>query len=121
MDFHEACATVCAPGTRFEIQEVDVVGVPTKVFAGTPPNMRHLYAAAAARTDDFIVFEDERWAMPRVIELIGQIGDALVNELDVAHGDRVAIAMRNYPEWIATFAAITAVAVSYTHLRAHET
>ena len=109
MDFHEACATVCAPGTRFEIQEVDVVGVPTKDFAGTPPNMRHLDAAAAARTDDFIVFEDERWAMPRVIELIGQIGDALVNELDVAHGDRVAIAMRNYPEWIATFAAITAV------------
>jgi long-chain acyl-CoA synthetase len=109
MDFHEACATVCAPGTRFEIQEVDVFGVPTKVFAGTPPNMRYLFEAAAARTDDFIVFEDERWAMPQVIELIGQIGDALVNELDVAPGDRVAIAMRNYPEWIATFAAITAV------------
>ena len=34
--------------TRFEIQEVDVFGVPTKVFAGTPPNMRYLFAAAAA-------------------------------------------------------------------------
>ena len=109
MSFQEACAQVCAPGTRFEIQEVDVAGVPTKVFAGTPPNMRYLFAAAAARTDDFIVFEDERWPMPRVLELVGQIGHALVHDLGVTNGDRVAIAMRNYPEWIAAFAAITAV------------
>jgi long-chain acyl-CoA synthetase len=109
MTFQEACAAVCAPGTRFQIDEVDVFGVPTKVFAGTPPNIRYLFAAAAARTDDFIVFEDERWPMPRVMESIGQIGHALVHELGVQHGDRVAIAMRNYPEWIATFAAITSV------------
>ena len=109
MSFQEACAQVCAPGTRFEIQEVDVAGVPTKVFAGTPPNMRYLFAAAAARTDDFIVFEDERWPMPRVLELVGQVGHALVHDLGVTNGDRVAIAMRNYPEWIAAFAAITAV------------
>jgi long-chain acyl-CoA synthetase len=109
MDFHEACAAVCAPGTRFEIQEVDVFGVPTKVFAGTPPNIRYLFAAAAARTDDFIVFEDERWPMPRVLDLVGRIGHALVHDLGVAKGDRVAIAMRNYPEWIGAFAAITSV------------
>ncbi len=109
MTFQEACAAVCAPGTRFEIQEADVFGVPTKVFAGTPPNMRYLFAAAAARTDDFIVFEDERWPMPKVLELVGQIGHALVHDLGVVSGDRVAIAMRNYPEWIATFAAITSV------------
>ena len=109
MDFHDACAAVCAPGSPFEIREVDVFGTPTKVFAGTPPNMRHLFAAAASRTDDFIVFEDERWTMPRVLELIGRIGHALVHELGVTKGDRVAIAMRNYPEWIAAFAAITSV------------
>jgi len=109
MTFQEACAQVCAEGTRFEIQEVVVHGMPTKVFAGTPPNIRWLFAAAADRTDDFIVFEDERWPMPRVIELIGQIGHALVHDLGVTNGDRVAIAMRNYPEWIAAFAAITSV------------
>ena len=109
MTFHEACAAVCAPGTPFEIQEIDVRGLPTKVFAGTPPSLRDLYALASARTDDFIVFEDERWPMPRVLDLIGQIGHSLVNELGVQHGDRVAIAMRNYPEWIAAFAAITSV------------
>jgi long-chain acyl-CoA synthetase len=109
MDFHEACAAVCAPGTPFEIREVDVLGVPTKVFAGTPPNMRHLFALAAARTDDFIVYEDERWTMPEVLGLAGRIGHALVHDLGVEHGDRVAIAMRNYPEWIAAFTAITSI------------
>ena len=109
MTFHEACAAVCAPGTPFEIEEVEVRGLPTKVFAGTPPSLRDLYALASARTDDFIVFEDERWPMPKVLDLTAQIGHALVRELGVQHGDRVAIAMRNYPEWIAAFAAITSV------------
>ena len=86
MTFHEACDEVCAPGTRFEIQEIDVGGVPTKVFAGTPPNIRYLFSAAAARTHDFTVFEDERWPMPRVTELIGQTGHALVDRLGVAKG-----------------------------------
>ena len=109
MDFHEACAAVCAPGSRFEITKTEVLGRPTKVFAGTPPNVRALFGAASTRTDDFIVFEHERWTMPQVLELAGQIGHLLVNDLGVEHGDRVAIAMRNYPEWIAAFAAITAV------------
>ena len=109
MSFQDACAAVCAPGTPFEITETDVLGVPTKVFTGTPPNMRHLFAMAAARTDDFIVYEDERWTMPQVLELAGQIGFALRHELGVEHGDRVAIAMRNFPEWIAAFTAITSI------------
>lgn len=109
LSFHDACAAVCAAGTPFEIQEIEVFGVPTKVFTGTPPNLRYLYGAATSRTDDFIVYEDDRWTMPEVLGLAGQIGHALVHELGVEHGDRVAIAMRNYPEWIAAFAAITSI------------
>ena len=109
MTFQEACAAVCAPGTMFEIREVDVLGLPTKVFAGTPPNIRALFALAAARTDEFIIFEDERWTMPQVLEMAGKLGHLLVNDLGVQHGDRVAIAMRNYPEWIASFVAVTSI------------
>ncbi len=109
MSFDDACAAVCAPGTMFEIVEAEVRGAPTKVFAGTPPNIRALFALAAARTDDFLVYEDERWPMPRLLGLAGQIGHALVRDLGVTKGDRVAIAMRNSPEWIATFVAITSV------------
>ena len=109
MTFQEACAAVCSPGSMFEIQETDVLGLPTKVFAGTPPNIRALFELAALRTDEFIIFEEERWTMPQVLEMAGKIGHLLVNDLGVQHGDRVAIAMRNYPEWIASFAAITSI------------
>ena len=109
MTFHEACAAVCAPGTMFEITETEVRGFPTKVFAGAPPNIRTVFALAAARTDDFIIFEEERWTMPQLLDMAGKIGHALVHQLGVEHGDRVAIAMRNYPEWIASFVAITSV------------
>ncbi len=109
MTFQDACAAVCAPGTMFEIEEAEVLGRSSKVFAGTPPNIRALFALAAARTDEFIVFEDERWTMPQVLEMAGELGHLLVNELGVSKGDRVAIAMRNYPEWIAAFVAITSV------------
>ena len=109
MTFQEACAAVCAPGSMFEIQETEVLGQTSKVFAGTPPSIRSLFELAALRTDEFIIFENERWTMPQVLKLAGQIGHLLVNDFGVAKGDRVAIAMRNYPEWIAAFVAITSV------------
>lgn len=109
MTFAEACATVCAPGTMFEITTAEVFGRTTKVFANAPANIQALFAMAAAREDDFIVYEDERWTMPEVLSQAGQIGAALVNTYGVEKGDRVAIAMRNFPEWISTFVAITSV------------
>ncbi len=39
----------------------------------------------------------------------GRVGDMLVNQMGVKKGDRVSIAMRNYPEWISAFVAITSV------------
>ena len=107
--FAEACAAVCAPGTMFEITEADVFGVPTKVFAHAPANVRALFALATARADDFVVYEDERWTMPEILTQAGQIGAALVDTFGVGKGDRVAIAMRNFPEWISTFVAITSI------------
>jgi len=107
--FAQACEAVCAPGTMFEITEAEVLGRPTKVFAATPPNIKALFALAAAREGDFVIYEDERWSMQDVLTQAGEIGDGLVNRLGVSHGDRVAIAMRNYPEWITSFVAITQI------------
>ena len=107
--FDAAVKQVCAPGSLFEIVETEVRGVPTKVFVGTPPNVRVLYQMADQREDEFIIYEDERWRMPELLALAGQIGAALVTKFQIEKGDRVAIAMRNYPEWIAAFTAITSI------------
>ncbi len=109
MTFAEACEAVCAPGTLFEIADSEIDGNPVKVFANCPPNISALFALAAAREDVFIVYEDERWTMPEVLGMAARIGTALVETYGVSKGDRVAIAMRNYPEWIASFVAIVSV------------
>lgn len=109
MSYDEACAAVCAPGTMFEITETDVRGHPTKVFAAAPPNIRSLFEMAALRESEFVIYEDERWTMPDVLALAAQIGHAMAETWGVNQGDRVAIAMRNYPEWIAAYAAIGSI------------
>lgn len=109
MSFPDACAAVCGPGTMFEVGEAEIDGVSGNVFVNAPPSIGALYGLAAAREDEFIVYEDERWTMPEVLALAGRIGHLLVEIYDVKKGDRIAIAMRNYPEWIATFVAATSI------------
>lgn len=110
MSFTDAVAAVCAPGTPFEITETEINGIPTKTFAGTPANIKTLFGLASLRGDgEFLVYEDERWSMNDVLAHAGRVGHMLVNELGVKQGDRVALAMRNYPEWITAFVAITSV------------
>jgi long-chain acyl-CoA synthetase len=57
----------------------------------------------------FLVYEDERWSFAETAAKVDALGAALVTRYGVRPGDRVAIAMRNYPEWVVAFAAITSI------------
>ena len=57
----------------------------------------------------FLVYEDERLSFAEVMSQVDALADRLVRDHGVRPGDRVAIAMRNYPEWIASFAAVTSI------------
>jgi long-chain acyl-CoA synthetase len=106
----EAAAAVTAPGERFEIDVIDVAGVPTKVFKHAPPSLREVFATARAREDEiFLVYEDERWTFPEVMRHVDALAALLVDRYGVQPGDRVAVGMRNYPEWVISFAAITSI------------
>ncbi len=108
--WEDAIAAVCGPGGRFEIVEREVGGRPCKVFARTPPSLRELFATARERGDDtFLVYEDERHSFSAVMGDVDALAATLVERYGVTRGDRVAIAMRNYPEWIVSFAAVTSI------------
>ena len=103
-------ALTAVPGSPFEITEREVDGERVKVFASLPSSLREAFAGARLNADKiFLVYEDETWTFGDVMGLVDEIADALVNRYGVERGDRVAIAMRNYPEWIAAFAAIASV------------
>ena len=108
--YEEAIARVTGPGSSFETTEAEIRGERLIVFKSTPPSLRALFAVARARGDQtFLVYEDERWSFAETMRHADALADALVHRFGVAPGDRVAIAMRNYPEWISAFAAVTSV------------
>jgi long-chain acyl-CoA synthetase len=119
LSYADAIAAVTAPGERFETGTADIAGVPTTVFVNAPASLRAIFATARARGDQtFLVYEDERWSFAEVMRHIDALGSLLVDTYGVRKGDRVAIGMRNYPEWIVAFAAITSVGAISVSLNA---
>lgn len=110
LSYEDAISQVTADGTPFEIETIELRGQSYKFFKNTPQNLKGLFDAARLRGDaDFLVYENERWSFARTTEHVDALGALLVARYGVRKGDRVAIAMRNYPEWITAFAAITSV------------
>jgi long-chain acyl-CoA synthetase len=109
LSFQEANAVVGAPGSPFEITEVEHDGVTTRNFVNAPSDLRQFFDTARGLDETFIVYEDEEWTFAEVMEEVDALGHALVHHYGVAPGDRVGIALRNYPEWIISFAAILSI------------
>ena len=109
LSFQEANAAVGGPGSPFEVLEVESDGVTSRTFKNAPSNLRQFFDTARGLDETFIVYEDEEWTFAEVMQDVDALGYALVNRFGVAPGDRVGIAMRNYPEWIISFAAILSI------------
>jgi long-chain acyl-CoA synthetase len=107
LSWEEAVARVGAPGSPFEIVE-DERG--DRRYKHAPPNLRGLFDIARLGGDDiFLVYEDERWSFNDFFARVDALGDSLVNHYGIAKGDRVAVGMRNYPEWVVSMLAIISV------------
>ncbi len=103
-----AVARVTAPGQPYEVVETNVDGVVFPVFRNAPENLRALYADGRAYGDrDFYVYEDERFTFAEAWQRAARVANALIAQ-GVKPGDRVGIALRNYPEWVEAFMGITA-------------
>src|SRR4029453_1973840 len=111
----EAIATLTAPGAPFEIVPMTIDGVPMRVYSKAPASMRDVFLATAQFGDrPFLVYNEERYTYADVHDQVARLA-TLLRESGVEHGDRVAIGLRNYPEWITAFWAtqcIGAVAVT---------
>lgn len=52
---------------------------------------------------DYVVYEQERISYEEAHRRVAVIANMLQKEFGIKKGDRVAIAMRNLPEWLLTF------------------
>jgi steroid-24-oyl-CoA synthetase len=93
-----------AAADRFEIVEEDVGGTRRQVFKHAPRSLRAVWDLTAAHGDaTYLVFGDEQYSFAETRSMVAALSNHLVGELKVRKGDRVAIAMRNYPEWAVAF------------------
>jgi long-chain acyl-CoA synthetase len=106
----EATASLTAPGQMFEMEELTIRGIPTRTWKSAPATLRAVLELSALHGDkDFLVYEDERVSFAEHFAIAASLGHALAERFGIAKGDRVAIAMRNLPEWIMAFWASISV------------
>jgi acyl-CoA synthetase (AMP-forming)/AMP-acid ligase II len=101
----EAVAAITAPGGQLGVGTATIRGVELPVFANAPSNLRDYLAffAPAHADKEFLVYQGERRTFGEVQAEAVRIAALLQHRYGIAKGDRVAIAMRNYPEWISAF------------------
>ena len=101
LSYADACDQVTAPGQPFALVDAEIRGRTYPVFENAPPSLANLFAMAALRGDQtYVVYEDEEWSFGEIVAHGHALAAALVDDLGIEKGDRVAIAMRNHPEYI---------------------
>ncbi|HEV7690939.1 MAG TPA: AMP-binding protein, partial [Hyphomonadaceae bacterium] len=105
---NEALAELTAPGQPFEIENITAIGRKIRAFKNAPKNVGQIFAET--RSDKvFLVYEDERLTFEDVWQRACTLAHALKTDFGVQKGDRIALSMRNYPEWIISYMAATSI------------
>ncbi|WP_428925207.1 class I adenylate-forming enzyme family protein [Marinibacterium sp. SX1] len=112
MSHDEAAAHLIATNPVFATTTARIRGSDYRVFANTPAHLRDLLIRVREvhgnGADDYLSYGDERWTYDAFCAEICALAEAL-RKRGIAPGDRVAIAMRNYPEMLVLFLAISAI------------
>jgi len=96
-------------GSLFEVGKQHVGGQELLGYVNAPNTLRDIWLLATGHGDaEYLIYNDERWTYSKAARDVAAFAAWLVDQ-GVTPGDRVAIAMRNYPEWMLTHWAITAV------------
>ena len=106
------------PGGQFEIVEAEVLGNPLKVFKNAPPSVREIWLSSAMFAErPYLIYQDEVMTYAEAHQVVDSVA-AWLFEQGVQPGDRVAIAMRNYPEWMLLYWACVSIGVAAVGMNA---
>src|SRR5215471_4951608 len=112
---NEAVAELTAPSGEFPLESVELNGVPMRVYKNAPRSLRDLFLSTRAFGErPFLIYESTVLTFNQHFHQVAALA-AHLRSVGVEKGDRVAIGMRNYPEWVTSFwacQAIGAVAVA---------
>ena len=100
-------AQLIAPGAPFELTEVSVNGQMLPAYRNALASLPAVLNAGRVHgAREFMVYESDRWSFDRFYQAADALAGRLQAEHGVKAGERVAIAMRNRPEWVVAFVAV---------------
>jgi len=112
LSFQQAAAHVVATQPLFEVTQTEIRGIRYKVFKNIPPSVPALLHAALPAHEDgaaeYLVYGDERLSYGAFCTQVYRLAYALRHDYGLKPGQRMAIAMRNYPELLMLIMAISA-------------
>jgi long-chain acyl-CoA synthetase len=104
----EGLAALTDEGAPLGLGSIELNGVTLPMIAAAPSSLPHYFAHYTAEHADktFLVAGDERLTFAQVYTEAEKVARTLVGE-GLMTGERVGIAMRNSPAWIALYMAVT--------------
>jgi long-chain acyl-CoA synthetase len=123
----EAHAALTTAGSPFEMAEVDIDGVATRTWKHAPPSLAAVLQVSRTFGDaEFLAFDPppgseselDRLTFAEHFRAVATLAHRLIDVYGVTKGDRVAIVMRNYPEWSIAFWAASAAGAIVVPLNA---
>jgi len=113
-----AWAELTASGAPFEIETIEVRGTKIRSFKNALPNIRALWLSTVPFAErEYLIYQDERMTYGEAHAQVNAIASWLFKQ-GVKPGDRVAIAMRNYPEWLLIYWACVSVGIAVVGMNA---
>ena len=118
MSLAAATAALTAPGSFFELDQVEIDGRPQTIWKNAPRTLDQSFLAGRAFGEKtFIVYGEERVTFEAFARATLALA-ADLQERGVRPGDRVAVVMRNLPEWPVAFFAGALIGAVVTPLNA---
>jgi long-chain acyl-CoA synthetase len=115
----EAVALLASEPSPYAVQRESIGGVEFNTFKYGPRTLPVLFSMSRRHDDKlFLVYEDELYTFAQARERAAGLAHALMHELNVQKGDRVVLAMRNFPEWCFGFMAATSIGAVIVPLNA---
>lgn len=107
---HQATARLTAAGGPFELAEFELDGNVYRGYKHAPQTVNAIINSGRNHGGtEFLVAGDERWTFEHFFGAVDALAHALQTTYGIKPGDRLAIAMRNCPDWLIVFAAAVSV------------
>lgn len=107
-----------AEDSLFAMQEVERRGVKMRTYKMAPPSLRVLWDLSQQFAErDYLIYGEERWTYAQAHAEAASLAN-WCRQQGIRQGDRVAIAMRNYPEWVLAYWALTGIGVTVVGMNA---